>query len=134
MRSSYRRSACTLIELLIELLLVTAITAPTLFPESLTYNTGDEYGIRTLGTLWAENHAENAYSSIGIPFNYNTRPTKYNRFTASTIGGAFSSNHATNCVGCVFLDGSVRFLDTNTADQVRLAIGTMRGGEVAGLP
>jgi hypothetical protein len=109
------------------------ITNPALYPET-DYGHGDEYGTWTLGTMWAENHVENAYSSIGIPFNYNPQTTSYVRAWASSTAGGFSSNHAGKVVGCVFLDGSVHYLSADTADTVRLALGTIRGGEVLSQP
>jgi prepilin-type N-terminal cleavage/methylation domain-containing protein len=104
------------------------ITNPALYPEN-EYGHGDEYGTWAIGTMWAENHMEGALGSIGIPFNYNPQTTTYVRFEASNTAGAYSSNHTNLSVGMVFLDGSVRFLDANTPDDVRLALGTIQGGE-----
>ncbi|MCE9565280.1 MAG: DUF1559 domain-containing protein [Planctomycetes bacterium] len=108
------------------------ITNPALYPEN-EYGHGDEYGTWGLGTMWAENHMEAALGSIGIPINYNPQTTSYVRFQASNTAGAFSSKH-TNTAGFVYLDGSVRFLPNSTADSVRLAIGTIAGGEVVNAP
>jgi prepilin-type N-terminal cleavage/methylation domain-containing protein len=109
-----------------------ALTNPAIFPEK-EYNTGGEYGTWSLGTNWAENHMETALGSIGIPFNYNGEPdgVTYNRFAASNTGGCFSSKHSGGGVLFVFLDGSVHFLSANTSDATRLALGTIKGGEIA---
>ncbi|HZZ80851.1 MAG TPA: DUF1559 domain-containing protein [Gemmataceae bacterium] len=96
----------------------------------------DEYGTWTIGTMFAENHMEGAVGSIGIPLNYNytATTTSYNRFPASNTAGAFSSAHTSKIVAFVFLDGTVRFLDGSTSDSVRLALGTIMGGETVSLP
>jgi prepilin-type processing-associated H-X9-DG protein len=57
------------------------------------------------------------------------RTTSYIRFAASNTGGAYSSAHPGGLVNVVFLDGSVRSLDPTVSDLVRLAIGTIAGGE-----
>ena len=83
-----------------------------------------------MGTTWAENHLEECLGSIGIPFNYNGETGgTYIRFAASNTAGCFSSNHSGNGVNFVFLDGSVHYLMSNTADSVRMALGTIQGGE-----
>lgn len=74
---------------------------------------------------------EQAVGSIGVPFNYNQ--------SGSLNGGgdvqtsltmlAFSSRH-TGGVNFLYADGSVHLLSTSTADSVRLALGTIAGGEV----
>jgi prepilin-type N-terminal cleavage/methylation domain-containing protein len=109
-----------------------AITNPSLYPES-EYNTGDEYGTWSMGTMWSENHMTGALGTTGVPFNYVgvTSATGYSRFPASNTAGCFSSKHPGNGVLFVFLDGHVADLAANTSDAVRLAIGTIRGGEVA---
>jgi hypothetical protein len=76
---------------------------------------------------------EAAIGCIGIPINYNPQTTSYVRFQASNTAGAYSSKH-TNVAGFVYLDGSVRFLPNSTSDTVRLALGTMAGGEAVNAP
>jgi prepilin-type N-terminal cleavage/methylation domain-containing protein/prepilin-type processing-associated H-X9-DG protein len=105
-----------------------ALTDPKLFPEN-EYGSGNEYGTWSMGTTWAENHMECALGSIGIPFGYNPQTTSYIRFAASNTGGAYSSRHGAGAVNFVFLDGSVRALDPSIVDRVRLALGTIAGGE-----
>jgi prepilin-type processing-associated H-X9-DG protein len=112
---------------------VRLITNPSLYPET-NYGHGDEYGTWSLGTLWIENHLEAAVGSIGVPLNYNPQTTSYIRFAASNTAGGFSSKHPGGVVNVVFLDGSVRGLDPSTPDAVRLAIGTIKGGEPVTLP
>jgi len=112
---------------------VRLITNPALYPEN-EYGHGDGYGTWAMGTNWAENHMENALGSIGIPFNYNPQTTTYVRFAASNTGGAYSSQHEGGIVCFVFLDGSVRPLDPSIADNVRLALGTIAGGETVTVP
>jgi prepilin-type N-terminal cleavage/methylation domain-containing protein/prepilin-type processing-associated H-X9-DG protein len=112
---------------------VRLITNPAFYPEN-EYAHGDEYGTWAMGTLWAENHLETAIGSIGIPLNYNPQTTTYIRFAASNTGGAYSSKHAGGGVNVVYLDGSVHFLDPHIADSVRLALGTIQGGETTTLP
>jgi prepilin-type N-terminal cleavage/methylation domain-containing protein/prepilin-type processing-associated H-X9-DG protein len=109
------------------------IKNPTLYPE-VDSNTGDQYGTWAIGTMWAENHLENALGCVGIPLGFNPQTTSYIRFSASNTGGAYSSAHPGGVVNFVFLDGSVRGLDTSVTDQVRLAIGTIAGGETDNLP
>jgi prepilin-type N-terminal cleavage/methylation domain-containing protein/prepilin-type processing-associated H-X9-DG protein len=109
------------------------ITNPMLYPET-EYGHGDEYGTWAFGTVWAENHMETALGCIGIPFGYNPQTTTYIRFAASNTGGAYSSRHPGDVVNFVFLDGSVRSLGPNTADTVRLALGTIAGGEPVTVP
>jgi prepilin-type processing-associated H-X9-DG protein len=104
------------------------IKNPSLYPET-DYGTGDQYGTWAVGTNWAENHLENALGCVGIPLQYNSQTTSYIRFAASNTGGAYSSNHPGGLVNVVFLDGSVRSLDPTVSDLVRLAIGTIAGGE-----
>jgi len=107
---------------------VRLITKPSLYPEN-EYGRGDEYGTWSLGTMWAENHFECALGSIGIPLHFNPQTTSYIRFAASNTGGAFSSRHAGGIVNFAFLDGTVRQLDPTVSDVVRLALGTIAGGE-----
>jgi prepilin-type N-terminal cleavage/methylation domain-containing protein len=109
------------------------ITKPSLYPEN-EYGHGDEYGTWSLGTMWAENHLECAFGSIGIPLHFNPQTTSYVRFAASNTGGGFSSKHAGGVVVFAFLDGTVRMLDPTVSDTVRLALGTIAGGETATAP
>ncbi len=112
---------------------VRRITNPSLYPEN-EYGHGDEYGTWGIGTMWAENHLECSMGSIGIPLHYNPQTTSYNRFAASNTGGAFSSKHSGGVVVIAFLDGTVRLLEPTVSDRVRLALGTIAGGETATLP
>jgi prepilin-type N-terminal cleavage/methylation domain-containing protein/prepilin-type processing-associated H-X9-DG protein len=112
---------------------VRLITNPAFYPEN-EYGHGDEYGTWAMGTMWSENHLECAIGSIGVPFNYNPQTTSYIRFAASNTGGGYSSKHAGNVINFVFLDGSVRSLEADTPDLVRLALGTIKGGETVSLP
>jgi prepilin-type processing-associated H-X9-DG protein len=112
---------------------VRLITNPALYPEN-EYGHGDEYGTWMVGTVWAENHMEGALGSIGIPFNYNPQTTSYVRFAASNTAGAYSSRHGSGGVNLLFLDGSVHFLNANTPDKVRLALGTIAGNEPVSIP
>ena len=75
-----------------------------------------------------------AIASVGIPFNYNPQTTSYIRFAASNTGGGYSSKHAGGGVNFVYLDGSVHYLSADIADNVRLALGSIQGGEVVTLP
>jgi prepilin-type N-terminal cleavage/methylation domain-containing protein/prepilin-type processing-associated H-X9-DG protein len=111
-----------------------SITNPSLYPET-EYGTGDEYGTWSVGTMWAENHMTGALGTTGVPFNYIgvTDATGYQRFPASNTAGCYSSRHPERGVHFVFLDGHVAYLNANTSDATRLAIGTIRGGEVAEL-
>jgi prepilin-type N-terminal cleavage/methylation domain-containing protein/prepilin-type processing-associated H-X9-DG protein len=110
---------------------VRLITNSALYPDQ-EYGHGDEYGTWAMGTNWAENHLEQCLGSIGIPFNYNGQTGgTYIRFAASNTAGGFSSAHAGKGVNFAFLDGSVHFLSADTADFVRLALGTIQGGEIA---
>ncbi len=102
---------------------------PNLFPENDAGH-GDEYGTWAMGTNWIENHLEECLGSIGIPFNYDGEMgSTYIRFAASNTAGCFSSNHTGNGVHFAFLDGSVHYLAANTSDRVRMALGTIQGGE-----
>ncbi len=109
------------------------LTNQALYPEN-DYSSSEpvtEYGTWAMGTNQAENHMECALGSIGIPFNYNyaSAPgTSYQRFPASNTAGCYSSRHP-DIVGFVFLDGSVHFLSAKTSDEVRMALGTIRGNE-----
>ena len=103
---------------------VRQLTTTALYPENQ-----DEYGTWAIGTMWAENHLECAIGSVGIPLNYNSQTTSYVRFAASNTGGAFSSRHPGEVVVFAFLDGSVHTLDQTVSDAVRLALGTIAGGE-----
>jgi prepilin-type N-terminal cleavage/methylation domain-containing protein/prepilin-type processing-associated H-X9-DG protein len=100
---------------------------PSLYPEQQ-----DEYGTWSMGTNLAENHQEGSLGSIGIPLNYNGEATGgYNRFPASNTAGGYNSFHGAKAVNFVFLDGSVHSLASSTSDSVRLALGTIIGGETA---
>ena len=113
------------------------LTNPALFPENTPYQTGGEYGTWAMGTVWAENHMEAAIGSIGIPFNYvgpTLRAGTFERFQASNTAGAFSSSHSGGSINCVFLDGTVRFLDATTPDRIRMALGTIAGNETVTIP
>jgi prepilin-type N-terminal cleavage/methylation domain-containing protein/prepilin-type processing-associated H-X9-DG protein len=112
---------------------VRLITNPALYPEN-EYRNGGEYGTWAIGTMWAENHIEAATGSIGIPLNYNPQTTRYVRFAASNTAGAFSSRHAGGGVNFLLLDGSVRLFNPSIADSVRLALGTISGGETFVMP
>jgi prepilin-type N-terminal cleavage/methylation domain-containing protein/prepilin-type processing-associated H-X9-DG protein len=109
------------------------ITKPSLYPEN-EYGHGDEYGTWAIGTMLAENHLECALGSIGIPLNFNPQTNSYIRFAASNTGGAYSSAHAGGMVNVVFLDGTVRTVNRTVSDAVRLAIGTIAGGETSTVP
>jgi prepilin-type N-terminal cleavage/methylation domain-containing protein len=110
-----------------------AITKSADYPEG-----EDEYGTWSMGSNKAENHMDGALGSIGIPFNYDgiaaysswNSSGNTSRFAASNTAGCFSSKHSTNGVLFVFLDGHVAYLLSNTSDATRLALGTIRGGEV----
>ncbi len=107
------------------------LSNPSLFPEADSTSHGDEYGTWAMGTNWIENHLEQCIGSIGIPLNYNGEAAgSYVRFAASNTAGGFSSAHGGKSVGFAFLDGSVHYLAANTSDTVRLALGTIQGGEV----
>ncbi len=83
-----------------------------------------------MGTTWAENHLEECLGSIGIPLNYNGESGgQYIRFAASNTAGGYSSDHGSKGVNFAFLDGSVHYLAANTSDKVRMALGTIDGGE-----
>jgi hypothetical protein len=112
---------------------VRLINNPAWYPEN-EYGNGAEYGTWFVGTMWAENHIEAATGSIGIPLNYNTQTTGYVRFEASKTAGAFSSKHTSGNVNILLMDGSVRSIAASTPDNVRLALGTIAGGETAPLP
>jgi prepilin-type N-terminal cleavage/methylation domain-containing protein/prepilin-type processing-associated H-X9-DG protein len=110
---------------------VRLIPSPSLYPENDAGH-GDEYGTWAMGTNWIENHLEECLGSIGIPFNYNGETGgTYIRFAASNTAGGFSSNHIGKGVNFAFLDGSVHFLSADTSNFVRMALGTIQGGEVA---
>jgi prepilin-type N-terminal cleavage/methylation domain-containing protein/prepilin-type processing-associated H-X9-DG protein len=109
------------------------LTNPSLYPET-EYGHGDEYGTWALGTVWAENHMETALGSIGIPLGYIGETTTYIRFAASNTAGAYTSLHPGGQVNFLFLDGSVRTLNPTIADSVRLALGTIKGGETVAVP
>jgi prepilin-type N-terminal cleavage/methylation domain-containing protein/prepilin-type processing-associated H-X9-DG protein len=109
---------------------VRLIPNPALYPEQGSGHE-DEYGTWAMGTNWAENELEECLGSIGIPFNYNGQTNSYVRFAASNTSGGYSSDHAGKGVNFAFLDGSVHFLSADTSNFVRMALGTIQGGEVA---
>jgi prepilin-type processing-associated H-X9-DG protein len=107
---------------------VRLLTDPAFFPDSDDGGHNDDYGTWAMGTNWSRNHLNECLGSIGIPFNYHDIS---GRFQISNSAGGFSSVHAGKGVNFVFLDGSVHFLSASTPDHVRLALGTIAGGETA---
>jgi prepilin-type processing-associated H-X9-DG protein len=103
------------------------LTDPNFFPDSDDGGHNDDYGTWAMGTDWSRNHLNECLGSLGIPLNLKDIS---GRFQISNSAGNFSSNHASKAVNFVFLDGSVHSLAANTSDRVRLALGTMAGGEV----
>lgn len=71
-----------------------------------------------------------ALGSIGIPINFDAKDTAADRHTS---WGGFRSRHSGGA-NFLFMDGSVRFLANDTSDQVRRALGTIRGAETASPP
>jgi prepilin-type N-terminal cleavage/methylation domain-containing protein/prepilin-type processing-associated H-X9-DG protein len=106
---------------------VRLLTDPKFFPDSDDGGHNDDYGTWAMGTNWSRNHLNECLGSIGIPFNYHDIT---GRFQISNSAGGYSSNHNGKGVNFVFLDGSVHYLSPNTSDLVRLALGTISGGEV----
>ena len=104
---------------------------PAFFPDSDDGGHNDDYGTWAMGTNWSRNHLNECLGSIGIPFNYKDIS---GRFQISNSAGGFSSAHGGNGVNFVFLDGSVHFLAANTSNRVRLALGTISGGETVTVP
>ncbi len=104
---------------------IRALTNPALYPQHL-----DEYGTWAMGTNYALHEMMGALGTTGVPFNYNYGPTSggaYNAAGAYNTAGCFSSNH-TGGVLFVFLDGHVTYFSGNTSDEIRLAIGSLKGG------
>ncbi len=106
---------------------VRLLTDPNFFPDSDDGSHNDDYGTWAMGTNWSRNHLNECLGSIGIPFNYHDIS---GRFQISNSAGGFSSHHGSKGVNFAFLDGSVHYLAANTTDKVRLALGTIAGGEV----
>ena len=91
-------------------------------------------GTWAMGTPNVNNAMQQAVGSIGVPFNYNQNGAlNDNNVQTSRTLLAYSSRHP-NIVLFVFADGSVHGLSTGTADSVRLALGTIAGGEVFTAP
>jgi prepilin-type N-terminal cleavage/methylation domain-containing protein/prepilin-type processing-associated H-X9-DG protein len=88
------------------------------------------YGTWSLGGPNINNDVEQAVGSIGMPFNTKNTSSQQSLSISSTC---FSSQHAGG-VNFVYLDGSVHFLANSTADSVRLALGTIAGGETLTSP
>jgi prepilin-type N-terminal cleavage/methylation domain-containing protein/prepilin-type processing-associated H-X9-DG protein len=112
---------------------VRLLTDPSLFPENNAGH-GDEYGTWAMGTNWAENNLGECVGSIGIPLNYNGETAgMYIRFAASNTAGGFASNHNGKGVQFAFLDGSVHLLSADVSNAVRMALGTIQGGEAVSI-
>ncbi len=88
------------------------------------------YGTWSLGSNTTENYMEEALGSIGVPFTF--VGTVGNWTTESNTMNRFSGRHP-GVVAFAFLDGTVRLLSVNTTDSVRLALGTIAGGEIVTL-
>lgn len=93
----------------------------------------DRYGTWAMGTPNINNASQQAVGSIGVPFNYNLRAQSTADAELSKGALAYSSRHSGG-VQFVYMDGSVRILSTSVSDSVRLALGTISGGEVANMP
>jgi prepilin-type processing-associated H-X9-DG protein len=91
------------------------------------------HGTWGMGTPNINNASQQAVGSVGIPFNFNQTGQLTGTIEVSKTAGGYSSRH-TGGVNLVFLDGSVRFLTNSTPDTVRLAIGSIAGGEVVNGP
>ena len=91
------------------------------------------YGTWAMGSPNINNTNEEAVGSLGFPFNYNLLSLLTSDKDLSWGAGCFSSHHSGG-VQFLFMDGSVRMLSTSTSDAVRLALGSINGGEVANLP
>jgi prepilin-type N-terminal cleavage/methylation domain-containing protein/prepilin-type processing-associated H-X9-DG protein len=103
-----------------------SITDPTKWPDiGGGVSNDDRYGTWAIGTNAVDNQNGIPQGSTGLPFNYFDVS---GRFQQSNSSFAFISRH-TGGVNFVFMDGSVKFLTTATTDAVRLAIGTIQGGE-----
>jgi len=98
---------------------------------SATAGSGTDYGTWAMGTNNAANMQHQAVGSTGTPFNY--IPANFaDRFSQTDAAAGYASRH-TGGVNFAFLDGTVRFMNTSTPDTVRLAIGTIQGGEAVSL-
>lgn len=86
------------------------------------------YGTWGVGTPDTNNTNEESTGSIGMPFFYDLAGNLTSEPDLSIGAGCFSSCHG-NGVNFVFVDGSVHYLSAHTADTVRLALGTIAGGE-----
>jgi prepilin-type processing-associated H-X9-DG protein len=94
----------------------------------------DRHGTWAMGTPNINNATQMATGSIGVPLNYNQNlKSTTNEQEFSKTAGGFSSRHAGG-VNFVLADGSVKFLTTATTDSVRLALGSIAGGEVFTMP
>src|SRR5262249_44290614 len=89
------------------------------------------YGTWAMGTPVTANAQEQAVGSTGNPFNH-VPANPADRFSQTNTAGCYSSKH-TGGINFVFLDATVHFLNANTNDSVRLAIGTIAGNEVVSL-
>jgi prepilin-type N-terminal cleavage/methylation domain-containing protein/prepilin-type processing-associated H-X9-DG protein len=90
------------------------------------------YGTWSLGSPGINNASGQGVGSIGVPLNYAPGSSAtQTQLSLATIG--YSSRHPGG-VNFVYVDGSVHFLATSTADLVRQALGTIAGGETQTLP
>jgi prepilin-type N-terminal cleavage/methylation domain-containing protein/prepilin-type processing-associated H-X9-DG protein len=92
------------------------------------------HGTWGMGTPNINNASQQAVASIGMPFNFNENRHLTDTVSLSRTAGAYSSRHAGGGVNLVYLDGSVHFLTNSTSDTVRLALGSIAGGEVVNWP
>ncbi|WP_157369164.1 DUF1559 domain-containing protein [Zavarzinella formosa] len=91
-------------------------------------------GTWAIGTPSLNNVTQQAVGSLGIPFNYNSDKSLTTGDTPlSWSATAFSSRH-TGGVNALMMDGSVRFLRNSTADNIRIALATIAGGEAIQAP
>ncbi len=90
-------------------------------------------GTWAMGSPNVNNAMEMAVGSIGVPFNYNLNGALTGDPQTSLTLLSYSSRH-TNVVNFLYCDGSVHGLTVSTADSVRLALGTIAGGEVFTAP
>jgi prepilin-type processing-associated H-X9-DG protein len=88
------------------------------------------HGTWAMGSPNVNNAAQIAIGSLGFPLNFNSNKLLTDEQNLSKTAGAFSSRH-TGGVNTLLMDGSVRFLRDSTADLIRLALGSMNGGESA---
>ncbi|WP_020470957.1 DUF1559 domain-containing protein [Zavarzinella formosa] len=104
-------------------------------PDGYTNSAGaGALGTWAMGTPNNNNAVEQSVGSLGIPLNYNSNKAITSGDTQlSWTATAFSSRH-TGGVNAMMMDGSVRFLTNTTADNVRLALATIAGGESVPAP